>query len=150
MPIPVPQSAILSRGTLPRYGPLLTLDPDGRHITSGSFDRTIRTWDAEAGPADGKPLEGHTHSVQSIAYSPDGRYIASGSYDNTTRVWDPFLYAPTQHSSRSPIHPEFFAKPDMGGWVRDSEGGLLYILGTPRVSFKRAFTWPYDNSPYIS
>ena len=100
--------------------------PDGRHIISGSGDRTIRTWDAEAGTAAGKLFEGHTDSVQSIAYSSDGRHIVSGSCDNTTRVWDAFPCAPIRPSSCNPINPEFFAKPNIDGWVRDSKGGLLY------------------------
>jgi WD40 repeat protein len=53
--------------------------PDGRHIISGSYDKTIRIWNAETGSAVGKPLEGHTHPVWSVAYSPDGRHIISGS-----------------------------------------------------------------------
>ncbi|PSN59069.1 hypothetical protein BS50DRAFT_626899 [Corynespora cassiicola Philippines] len=33
-------------------------------------------------------LEGHTHSVTSVAFSPVGDRLASGSYDSTVRVWD--------------------------------------------------------------
>ena len=62
--------------------------PDGRHIISGSDDKTIRIWDAETGAAVGTPLEEHTDCVNSVAYSPDGRHIISGSYDTTIRVWD--------------------------------------------------------------
>src|SRR5258707_10592701 len=43
--------------------------PDGRHIVSGSNDKTIRIWDAETGAAVGPPLEGHTGSVHSVAHS---------------------------------------------------------------------------------
>ncbi|KAG8718650.1 hypothetical protein FRC08_004745 [Ceratobasidium sp. 394] len=36
----------------------------------------------------GQPLQGHTDSVSSVAYSPDGAYILSGSLDKTIRIWD--------------------------------------------------------------
>jgi WD40 repeat protein len=62
--------------------------PDGRHIISGSHDRTIRIWDAETSDAVGKPLKGHTDCVWSVTYSPDGRRIASGSSDSNIRIWD--------------------------------------------------------------
>ncbi|KAG8778858.1 hypothetical protein FRC15_010507, partial [Serendipita sp. 397] len=62
--------------------------PDEHRIISGSYDRTIRIWDAETGAAVGEPLEGHTDSIFSVAYSPDGRRIISGSDDRTIRIWD--------------------------------------------------------------
>jgi WD40 repeat protein len=55
------QSASLSRGTLDWVWSV-AYSPDGRHIISGSDDKTIRMWDAETGLAVGKPLEGHTGS----------------------------------------------------------------------------------------
>ncbi|KAG9092785.1 hypothetical protein FRC07_011588, partial [Ceratobasidium sp. 392] len=62
--------------------------PDGTRIVSGSFDRTIRIWDAQTGQMIGRPLEGHKDSVNSVAYSPDGLRIISGSSDKTIRIWD--------------------------------------------------------------
>ena len=62
--------------------------PDGRHIVSGSADRTIQVWDGQTGDQVGNPLQGHTHSVNSVAFSQDGRQIVSGSHDKTIQVWD--------------------------------------------------------------
>ena len=33
-------------------------------------------------------LTGHSHSVNSVAYSPDGQTLASGSNDNTIKLWN--------------------------------------------------------------
>ncbi|THH13419.1 hypothetical protein EW146_g6789, partial [Bondarzewia mesenterica] len=66
----------------------VAFSPDGKHIVSGSGDKTIRVWDAETGAAVSAPFEGHTLGVTSVAFSPDGKRIVSGSGDTTIRVWD--------------------------------------------------------------
>jgi WD40 repeat protein len=53
--------------------------PDGNHIVSGSWDNTIRIWDARTGEEVVKPLKGHTSGVTSAGFSPDGNHIVSGS-----------------------------------------------------------------------
>jgi len=59
---------------------------DGKHITSGSVDKTVRVWDAETGKVIAGPFE-HGDCVASVAFSPDGKEIGSGSYDKIVRVW---------------------------------------------------------------
>ncbi|KAI5116961.1 hypothetical protein M0805_001365 [Coniferiporia weirii] len=62
--------------------------PDGKHVVSGSYDNTLRIWDAHTSDAVGEPLTGHLSWVTSVAYAPDGRHIVSGSYDTTLKIWD--------------------------------------------------------------
>ncbi|KAK4149159.1 hypothetical protein C8A00DRAFT_47166 [Chaetomidium leptoderma] len=65
----------------------VAFSPDGWLIVSGSYDGTVRVWDAATG-AERRMLRGHSGSVRAVAFSPDGRLIVSGSSDKTVRVWD--------------------------------------------------------------
>ncbi|KIO06363.1 hypothetical protein M404DRAFT_479931 [Pisolithus tinctorius Marx 270] len=102
--------------------------PDGTRILSGSYDKTIRIWDAETGLQLGRTLEGHRSPVSSVAVSLDGKRIASGSYDNTVRVWETQkgLEVAEHCGHTGPILSVAFS-PDGGRIVSGSEDGTIRV-----------------------
>jgi len=79
-----------SRMTLRGHKILATsvaFSPDSNRIISGSWDNTIKVWDAETGD-ELMTLRGHKECVKSVAFGPDGKRIVSGSYDKTVKIWD--------------------------------------------------------------
>ena len=69
----------------------MLFSPDGRALTSVSWDDTIRLWDVSTGRLL-HTLTGYTGRVYSVAFSPDGRTLASGGDsgqdDNYIYLWD--------------------------------------------------------------
>jgi WD40 repeat protein len=59
---------------------------NGSRIVSGSFDKTVRVWNA----ADGNSIQtylGHADRVQAVAWAPDSMHVASAGDDRTVHIW---------------------------------------------------------------
>lgn len=59
--------------------------PTGGKLVSGSYDNTLKLWNAEKGECLAT-LEGHTHYVRCVSWS-SGNVIASGGDDRILRIW---------------------------------------------------------------
>ena len=64
----------------------VAVTPDGQHIISGSYDKTVKVWSV-ASKSLVSTCHGHTEGVHAVAATPDGQRILSGGADKTVRVW---------------------------------------------------------------
>jgi WD40 repeat protein len=96
------------------------ISPDGRMLLSGSFDRSVRTWDLESGRAFSS-MERHRKPVTTCAFSPDGSLAVSGSHDRSLKLW--------QVATSSLLH----SVQAHGSWVRKvvfSDSGRYILSGS--------------------
>ncbi len=65
----------------------VAMSADGQLVLSGSWDKTLKVWDAASG-CELRTLAGHAGEIDTVAMSANGRRAVSGSFDQTIRVWD--------------------------------------------------------------
>jgi WD40 repeat protein len=82
-----------SRKLIVRFSPhgvLASADvsPDGSRVATGSWDRSVKIWDAATGKVIRK-LDGiHDGYINSVCFSPDGSLLLTASDDGTAKLWN--------------------------------------------------------------
>jgi WD40 repeat protein/serine/threonine protein kinase len=97
----------------------LACRPDGQLLAVACRDRRVRIYDAERG-ALVATLDGHRHSVSSVAFSLDGSLLASGGDDGVICLWD---------SERAELRHQLRGHPNAVRTVAVHPDGLLVASG---------------------
>ena len=62
--------------------------PTGKHLASGSGDRTVRFWDLTTETPQYE-CKGHREYVLALSWAPNGKRVASGDKTGNVIIWDP-------------------------------------------------------------
>ncbi len=65
----------------------VSFSADGRRVLSGSWDETVRIWNADTHEQIGEALRGHSETIGCVSESADGCHIVSRDDDGTTIIW---------------------------------------------------------------
>ena len=119
----------------------VSFSPDGKYVVTGSWDQTVRVWDA----SNGNPvslLAGSTKEVNSASFSADGRYIVTAGKDMTVRIWE-------RWQTSSPTLVKTFTEANELNTAAFSPDGEFIVTGGAEGKV-RVWEWkkvPLDSKP---
>jgi WD40 repeat protein len=119
--------------------------PDGRHLVSGAFDKTVKLWDLSTGKEKKSyaGTSGHQDLVLSTAVSPDGRFFVSGGKDNSIKLWDLPGDGPTRDFPGTPAGLTATAvTPDGTRLATGGEDGAIRLWTTADGKLAATLTGP--------
>lgn len=64
------------------------MHPHDQIVVTGSWDHSLKFWDARTGKSIGKISDAHEGYINSVAYSHDGQWIVSAGDEGTAIIWD--------------------------------------------------------------
>jgi WD40 repeat protein len=64
----------------------VSFSPDGKHVLTGSRDKTAKLWDISGREI--ATFAWHSNTISAVAFSPDGKFILTGSEDHTAGLWE--------------------------------------------------------------
>jgi len=66
----------------------MDFSPDGRHLVSGSHDKSLQVWNVYGECENFCQLKGHNNAILECRWNPEGKQVYSCSADMSCAIWD--------------------------------------------------------------
>ena len=104
--------------------------PDGALLATGSWDGTLRLWEAATGAA---LVKRKCNNVRALAFSPDGQRIATGSGNGEVRAWSVPQLRSTRGISGRHTFPTAGGNAGVQSVAFSPDGARLYTSGNENL-----------------